>query len=107
MSYLLNIEKEKLKELKLLAAREGTTIKSILEKQIDDYLKVHKEGNPQHLITSSIENNDFVGFPSIATEYSKKQSYLFKNCIENDKLNPFGNELWGHVTQWYHLMEKF
>ena len=93
-------------ELKLLAARESRTIKEIIIDQIENYIKVHKEGNPQHLMTQFLNNEDFTGFPAIAIEYNKKQSYQSKNCISDNRLNEFGNQLWGHVTQWYHLMSN-
>ena len=94
------------KDLKLLAIRENKDMATIINELIIDYIKVHKEGNPQHLITSSIENEDFIGFPAIATEYEKKKQYIIKNCMEEERMNDFGKELWTHVTQWYHLLEK-
>ena len=96
-------------DLKMLAVRENRTIKDILKEEIESYIKVHKEGNPQHLLSKFIENEDFTGFPSIAVNKQKKKEYLMAYCVElndKEKLNPFGIELWNHVTQWYHLMEK-
>ena len=63
MSYLLNISKEKLAELKIQAAKEGTTIRAIIESQIDDYLKIHKDGNPQFTI-DQFEDPDFIACPA-------------------------------------------
>ena len=101
-----HLDEDLYKKLKLLSARENKPIKDILKEEIEKYCKVHEEGNPQHLITSSIENEDFIGFPSIATDYQKKQEYIKNHCVDDDRLNSFGNQLWSHVTQWYHLMEK-
>lgn len=95
------------KELEILAVREGRSLKEILNEQARKYVEVHKEGNPQHLLTSFTENEDFIGFPAIGIEYLKKDIYVKKHCIDDDRLNDFGKELWGHVTQWYHLMRKY
>ena len=105
-----NGDSDQYHELQLLAKRENTTVKKLFNDFMEDYNKKHKEGNPQHLITSSIENEDFIGFPSIAIDYDKKKSYILKNCVEpldKDRLNPFGVELWNNVTQWYHLLETY
>jgi hypothetical protein len=94
-------------ELKILAARENRTVKEILSEQIEKYCKVHKEGNPQHLISTFLENEDFVGFPALAIEFNNKKSYILKNCSSNKKLNPFGQELFGHICQWYSELRKY
>ena len=90
MSYLLNIEKEKLKELKLLAAREGTTIKSILEKQIDDYLKVHKDGNPNFTIEQFIDPN-FKACPAFFRDRNIWLTYL--NSLDEKGFKEFDIQL--------------
>lgn len=95
------------KELSLLALREGRTLKDILNEQAKEYVKVHKEGNPQHELTSFINNEDFIGFPSIAITPEKKRQYILDNCIDNDKLNEFGKELWFNVCEWYKTLEKY
>jgi len=77
---LLNfmLDEEVHKELKLLAAREGRSIKDILIEQIKDYVKIHKEGNPQHLLSNYTDNEDFLGFPSMAIKTQNKRTYLKK-----------------------------
>jgi len=72
---LLNfqIDEDLHKELKLLAIREGKSLKDILVEQVTTYIKVHKEGNPQHLITTWTENMDIIGFPEIGIDLDKKK----------------------------------
>jgi len=76
MAYLLNIPDDLRQELKILAARDGTTIREIIIEQLRDYLKKHKDGNPQHLLTNFLENGDFMGFPSMAIDLDKKKKWL-------------------------------
>jgi len=67
-----------IEEFQNLAQREGVKVSPLLVKLIEEYVKSHKEGNPQHLITSSIENEDFMGFPSMAISDKNKRIYLQK-----------------------------
>lgn len=101
-----HLDSEIYHDLKMLALRENRTVKDILREEIEDYIKVHKEGNPQHLISKFMENEDFIGFPSIAIDKILKENYIKKNCIDENGLNEFGNQLWGHVTQWYYLIKE-
>jgi len=94
------------KELDILSKREGRTLKEIMSELIKEYVKTHKEGNPQHLILKFMENEDFTGFPAMAIDYSKKKEYVLKFLQEDGKLNKLGRELWGHVSQWQLQLEK-
>ena len=58
-------EDDTIKELKEIARREGTSTQEIMRKLMDDYVKNHKEGNSQMLLTSSIEDPAFQAFPTI------------------------------------------
>jgi len=93
-------------ELKLLAAREGISMKDIMIQATKEHIKVHKPGNPQHLITSSMENDDFVGFPSMGISFKNKKAYINKHLQEDNRLNKLGNELWSHVLQWYQELQR-
>jgi hypothetical protein len=93
-------------ELDILSKREGRSLKEIFNEVIEDYVKAHKEGNPQHLMESFIENEDFVGFPSVAIDFEKKKAYIEKNCQVDGRLTDFGKELLGHVTQYYSVLMK-
>lgn len=93
-------------EIKILAVREGKSIKDLVIEMAEEHVKIHKEGNPQHLLTQFQENVDFVGFPSMAIEYSKKKDWIKKFCNEDGRMNDFGKELWGHVLQWKEELQK-
>ena len=83
MSYLLNISPEKLKELKIQASKEGTTIKAIIESQIDEYLKVHKDGNPQYTI-EQFQDASFMACPAFYRPFSVWEQYM-KNASDKEK----------------------
>ena len=94
-----HINAELYHELKILAAREGRKIKDILAEEIAKYVKIHKKGNPQHLMTSFTDNEDFVGFPSMAIDNINKEIWLDKNPKLND-------ELAGRVQEWVFIYKK-
>ena len=79
----MNISEEKLKELKILAAKEGTTIKHILESQIDEYLKIHKDGNPQYTI-EQFQDENFMATPAFYRPFSVWEQYM-KNASDKEK----------------------
>ena len=89
MSYLLNIEREKLNELKIIAAKERTTIKAIIEDGIDDYLKKHlKSNNPQ----TQIEQFDKENILAIPNAYASAKTWdkfyhLMKSKKDYDELD--------------------
>ena len=87
-------------DFKILATREGRTIKEILTELIEDYLKQHMEGNPQHLITKWSENEDFIGFPNITLSPQNKRSYL-KTMPEDMKI-----ELLYNVQEWLGMLKE-
>lgn len=87
-------------EIKLLAAREGISMKDIMIEATKEHIKIHKPGNPQHLITSSMEDDDFVGFPSMGIGYDKKKDYIKKFLQKDGRINDLGKELLGHASQW-------
>lgn len=89
-------------ELHIQARREGRTVKDIINELVGKYLEVHKDGNPQHLITKFQENEDFVGFPAIAIDYQAKKDYIANVCCDKPRtLSLFGQELLNHVNQWH------
>lgn len=103
----VDIEEDLKKEVKILAAREGKTVKEIVISQLMSYVKEHKEGNPQHELTKFIENEDFLGFPSIATDYNTKITYIEKHMQKDGRLTQMGKELWGHILQWQKELQKY
>ena len=94
------LDEEKKRELDILAKREGRTLKEIFTEITEEYLKIHKEGNPQHLITSFQDNEDFMGFPSMAVSLENKRKYL-------ERLDPkMANELFWHIQEWESILKK-
>ena len=104
VNFFLDIETKK--ELDILSKREGRSLKDIFAELATEYVKIHKEGNPQLLLTEYQENEDFVGFPSMAIAYPKKKTWIKKYCNEDGRMNDMGKELWGHVLQWQIELEK-
>lgn len=104
----VRIDDDLKKELDILSAREGRTLKDIVIEQIKDYVKTHKEGNPQHLMTSFLANEDFIGFPAMGISGEKKQEYVKKYLLlDGDRLSPLGLELWAHICHWQEILKKF
>lgn len=87
-------------DIKILAAREGRSVKDILTELVEDYLKQHMEGNPQHLLTSYTENEDFIGFPNITLSAHNKRKYL-KKMPEDMKI-----ELLYNVQEWLGMLKE-
>lgn len=87
-------------ELKMLAAREGRSITDILNELSLDYVKMHKEGNPQHLITSYLKNGQFIGFPNISIKTLDKKNYV-KNMDKK-----MIKELYIHVCEWEGIVKR-
>ncbi len=102
----MKMPKEQKIELQVIAARDGTTMKEIINDLTKDYVKKHKEGNDQHLMSSYLENEDFTGFPSMGIDFMNKKNYIEKYLQEDGTLNNLGKELWGHVLQWQSELQK-
>jgi len=96
----INFNKDLWHEFKILAARESRPASVIINEIMYDYLEVHKEGNPQHLLTNYTDNEDFMGFPAIALSPENKRKYL-KRMPEDMKV-----ELQGHVQSWLGMIKE-
>lgn len=100
------IDRETKIELQIIAVRDGTSMKDILNDLAKSHVKLHKEGNDQHLLTSYTENEDFAGFPSMGIDFINKKNYITKYLQKDGSLNELGKELWGHVLQWQSELQK-
>jgi len=87
-------------ELKIMAARENRKMGEIIIEQVEDYVKTHKEGNPQHLLTLYQENEDFMGFPAMAIKTQNKRSYLKKTP---EKMR---QEMKYHLQEWIGMLKE-
>ena len=90
MSYLLNISSEKLRELKIQASKEGTTIKAIIEQQIDTYLEQHKDGNPQYTI-DQFEDPNAVACPAFWRPMDAWEKYF--NQASPEEIEKMKNQI--------------
>lgn len=96
-------EEELRKELHIIAARDGDTLKEILTKIVKSYVEAHKDGNEQHLMTNFLENEDFVGFPSMAVDLKVKKEY----CIDVLSKDPTLKEkMYWHLQEWVNLVKS-
>jgi len=84
---LINFEvtKEIRDELKILAARESRSIKDILTEVSLDYIKVHTEGNPQHLMDNFLDNIDMRGYPALGAKFEEISNW-FETYKDDEKL---------------------
>ena len=90
------------KIFKSICDREGEKVTKKIASMIEEYVKVHKEGNPQHTIDNFVTNEDFYGFPSIAV--SKKDK---SKCINSDRIKTEDlTKLFWHVQEYKTELEK-
>ncbi len=103
---LINIDENIKSEFEIIVKREKSTNKKLLTQIIKDYVQAHKEGNDQHLMTSYLDNEDFIGFPSVALNLDKKKAYIEKNLIKDGKLTELGTKLFYHTQEWFNILGK-
>ena len=68
-------DEEKYNDLRMQALKEHTTVKQLLSDLIDDYLKKHKDGNPQYTI-DQFEDPNFVACPAFYRDSEAWRHYL-------------------------------
>ena len=93
-------------ELKIIASRERKSKAALIMEIIEEYVLAHKEGNSQHLLTSFVENEDFVGFPSVALDLRAKREYVAKHLQTKGRINDLGSKLYGHIDEWQRELQK-
>ena len=64
------------KKLKELAAREGTDMTEIIIKEVEEYVKVHGEGNPVYALDKWQE--PFIMTPAFGEKMSKWNDHISK-----------------------------
>jgi hypothetical protein len=108
MGYLLNISDEKLQELKIIAAREGSTIRKILEDQVDDYLKQHsKSNNPQTMI-ENFDREEVMAIPQIYERRNEPWDKFFSMVDKKEykELEKAHSNLTKRMNEKYHQLYK-
>ena len=79
-------EEEEYNELKLLALKERTTVKALLSSLVSDYVKQHKDGNPQFTL-EQFGDPDFIACPAFYRDAKTWENYIKKaNNEEKQKL---------------------
>lgn len=74
-------------------------MKEHFEEYMKEHVKVHAQGNPQHMITSYLQNGKFIGFPSMAIKIEDKRMYVAQ--MDNKLLQ----ELWTHICEWHGIVK--
>lgn len=70
-------EKEEImKELRIIAAREGKSQSNIICDIIEEYVKNHLEGNSTFKIDNWVDNSEFKALPALLSPKEKWDSYL-------------------------------
>ncbi len=67
------VDEETLKKFKIIAAREGTTLKELHKTLLLDYIKIHGEGNPNYSLDKWDDPN-FMATPAFFSD-SRKWNY--------------------------------
>ena len=66
---------EKYQELKMLALKERTPVKTLLTDLIEDYLKKHGDGNPQFTL-EQFEDPNFIACPAFYRDNTAWNNYM-------------------------------
>ena len=64
-------------ELKMLALNEHTTVKALITRELSDYVKKHKDGNPQYTL-EQFKDPDFIACPAFYRDSLAWGSYCAK-----------------------------
>lgn len=73
-----------MKELRIIAAREGKSSSQIIFEILQDYVKSHSEGNSTFKLDKWQENPEFVAIPTLLSPSDKWNKFLLENCTEED-----------------------
>ncbi len=85
-------------EIKKIAAREGRDMKDIFTEQLENYAKIHGEGNPIYPLDKFVENADFKAYPALADSIQKRREwfYNFKQYASEKEIR----ELENLISEW-------
>ena len=76
-------DEEKYNELKMLALKERTNVKSLVSNLLDDYIKTHKDGNPQFKL-DQFADPDFIACPAFYRDGNIWENYI-KKASDSEK----------------------
>ncbi len=74
-------DEEKYNELKMLALKERKPIKNLVSSLIDEYIKTHKDGNPQFKL-EQFADPDFIACPAFYRDGRTWEHYISKATDE-------------------------
>ena len=77
-------------ELKMLALKEHTTVKSLITRELEGYIKKHKDGNPQFKLDQFNDPN-FVACPAFFRNVGYWDYYFKRQTPE--ELEKFKNQI--------------
>ncbi len=69
-------------ELKMLALKEHTTVKKLITRELEDYVKKHKDGNPQFTI-DQFKDPDFIACPAFYRDFNTWDYYMKRQTAED------------------------
>lgn len=75
------MDDDKYQELKMLALKERKPVKDLVTGLIDDYIKIHKDGNPQFTI-EQFNDPDFMACPAFYRDSRTWEHYMSNATYE-------------------------
>lgn len=80
-------------EIDLICVREGTDFQEVVKKCLEEYVKVHGEGNPVYALDKWVEEPKFKAVPALLENTNKWMDFLV-NCKEELR-NEIYYKMWG------------
>ena len=77
--YVPDSKKDVMKKLEELAWRERKDLSPLIMTAIEEYLKVHGEGNPSYDILKWADEPNFKAYPAFASERKKWMEHLMQS----------------------------
>ena len=74
-------DEEKYNELKMLALKERKPVKDLVSGLIEEYIKIHKDGNPQFKL-EQFADPDFIACPAFYRDGRTWENYMSKATPE-------------------------
>jgi|SRR5579872_1952861 len=80
VQFNLRIPESLKKKIKEIAAREGSEMTTILVKQLEEYVKIHGDGNPVYILDKWVDEKDFKITPAFFESIVSKWNPYFDKC---------------------------
>ena len=89
------LDEEKKKQLDIISSRDSKTIKEILTEQVDEYIKIHGEGNAQFVL-DKFTDPDFEGWPAVGESTPKLRTWFM--TASKSQIQQLGGKLTQYVN---------